>query len=147
YQDTFLVHSPGKLVYFQDCLIQGQTDFNWGYGSVYYTNCTINCLLSGGHVTQPRSPATTNGFGFINCRITKGYAGAATFDLGRTISTPTSPSEVLFATCLIDTNVVTGYASDAGPNMSDYSCSNLAATVNVTANLAFSTHLGASDPT
>jgi pectinesterase len=145
YQDTFLVHSAGKLVYFQDCLIQGQTDFNWGYGSVYYTNCVINCLLSGGHVTQPRSPATTNGFGFINCRITKGYTGSATFDLGRTISTPTTPSEVLFANCLIDTNC-TGYASDAGTNMSDYACSNLE-TGALLNNLQFSTHLTATDPT
>lgn len=145
FQDTFLVHSAGKLVYFQDCLIQGQTDFNWGYGSVYYTNCEIRCVLSGGHVTQPRSPATTNGFGFINCRITKGYTGSATFDLGRTIGTPTSPSEVLFATCLIDTNC-TGYSSDAGPDMSDYSCSNLE-TGALLNNLQFSTHLTATDPT
>ena len=144
FQDTFLVHSAGKLVYFQDCLIQGQTDFNWGYGSVYYTNCELRCVLSGGHVTQPRSPATTNGFGFINCRITKGYTGTAAFDLGRTISTPTSPSEVLYANCLMD-SVITGYSSDAGPNMSDYSCSNLTATTLLTS-LAFSTHLTASDP-
>jgi pectinesterase len=144
FQDTFLVHSAGKLVYFQDCLIQGQTDFNWGYGSVYYTNCEIRCVLSGGHVTQPRSPYTTNGFGFINCRITRGYTGTNTFDLGRTISTPSSPSEVLFAHCLMDTNV-TGYSSDAGTNMADYSCSNLTATVLLT-NLAFSTHSTSSDP-
>jgi pectin methylesterase-like acyl-CoA thioesterase len=144
YQDTFLVHSAGKLVYFQDCLIQGQTDFNWGYGSVYYTNCTLNCLLPGGHVTQPRSPATTNGFGFINCRVTAGFTGNGNFDLGRTIGTPSSPSEVLFANCLMDTNV-TGYANDAGPDMSDYSCSNITATAPVT--LAFSTHLTATDPT
>jgi pectin methylesterase-like acyl-CoA thioesterase len=143
YQDTFLVHSAGKLVYFQDCLIQGQTDFNWGYGTVYYTNCVLNCLLSGGHVTQPRSPYTTNGFGFINCRITQGYAGAATFDLGRTIGTPTSPSEVLFYNCLM-ADVVTGYASDAGTNMADYSCSNLTATA--VKSLTFSTHSGSSDP-
>ena len=146
YQDTFLVHSAGKLVYFQDCLIQGQTDFNWGYGSVYYTNCEIRCILSGGHVTQPRSPYTTNGFGFINCRITKGYTGSATFDLGRTISTPSSPSEVLFANCLMD-SAVTGYSSDAGTNMSDYSCSNLTATANISSSLAFSVHLTASAPT
>jgi pectin methylesterase-like acyl-CoA thioesterase len=144
FQDTFLVHSAGKLVYFQDSLITGQTDFNWGYGSVYYTNCEIRCVLSGGHVTQPRSPATTNGFGFINCRITKGYTGTNTFDLGRTIGTPSSPSEVLFATCLIDTNC-TGYSSDAGPNMSDYSCTNLETLT--PANLTFSTHLGPTDPT
>lgn len=143
YQDTFLVHSAGKLVYFGDCLIQGQTDFNWGYGTVYYTNCEVRCVLSGGHVTQPRSPYTTNGFGFINCRITQGYSGSSTFDLGRTISTPTSPSEVLFAKCLM-ASVVTGYNSDAGTNMSDYSCSNLTATATVT--LANSMHLAANNP-
>jgi len=143
YQDTFLVHSAGKLVYFQDSLVQGQTDFNWGYGTVYYTNCEIRCLLSGGHVTQPRSPQGSNGFAFVNCRITKGYTGASTFDLGRTIGSPTSPSEVLFANCLMD-DVVTGYASDAGTNMADYACSNLTATA--AKSLAFSTHSTSSDP-
>src|SRR5450756_515564 len=143
YQDTFLVHSAGKLVYFQDCLIQGQTDFNWGYGTVYYTNCEVRCLLAGGHVTQPRSPATTNGFGFINCRITQGYAGSSTFDLGRTIGTPTSPSEALFYNCLM-ADVVTGYASDAGANMADYGTSNLTATATKT--LVFSTHSPGNDP-
>ncbi len=143
FQDTFLVHSASKNVYFQDCLIQGQTDFNWGLGTVYYTNCEIRCVLSGGHVTQPRSPAGTNGFGFINCRITKGYTGSATFDLGRTIGTPSSPSETLFATCLMDA-AVTGYSSDAGTSMADYSCSNLTATA--PAVLTFSTHSTSSDP-
>jgi pectin methylesterase-like acyl-CoA thioesterase len=144
YQDTFLVDSAGQLVYFQNCLIQGQTDFNWGYGTVYYTNCDINCLLSGGHVTQPRSPYTTNGFGFINCTITQGYTGSSTFDLGRTINTPTSPSEVLYAYCLMNTNVVPGYDSDAGTNMSDYDCSNLTATELITP--VNSTHLTSSNP-
>jgi hypothetical protein len=142
YQDTFLVHSAGKLVYFQDSLIQGDTDFNWGYGSVYYTNCEIRCLSSGGHVTQPRSPQTSNGFAFVNCRITKGFA-SGTFDLGRSINTATTPSEVLFANCLMD-DAVTGYASDAGTNFSDYACSNL--TASAAKSLTFSTHLTGSDP-
>ena len=142
HQDTFLVHSAGKLVYIQDCLIQGDTDFNWGYGTVYYTNCEIRCLSAGGRVTQPRSPYTTNGFGFINCRITKGYSGSSAFSLGRTISTPTSPSEVLFANCLMD-DVVTGYDSDTGTNMADYACSNLTATAAKT--LLYSTHSTSSD--
>lgn len=143
YQDTFLSHSAGKLIYFQDSLIQGQTDFNWGYGSVYYTNCELRCLLSGGHVTQPRSPATTNGFGFINCRITQGYSGSAAYDLGRTIGTPSSPSEVLFYNCLM-ADVITGYANDAGVNMADYGDSNLTATATKT--LTFSTHSPSNDP-
>jgi pectin methylesterase-like acyl-CoA thioesterase len=142
HQDTFLIHSAGKLVCFQDSLIQGDVDFNWGYGTVYYTNCELSCLSSGGHVTQPRSPTTTNGFGFFNCRITKGFS-SGNFDLGRTINTPSSTSEALFAKCLMD-DAVTGYASDAGVDMSDYSCSNLMATSAKT--LANSTPLTSSDP-
>jgi|GEM_PF-1077732 len=143
HQDTFLVHSAGKLVYFQDSLIQGDTDFNWGYGTVYYTNCELRCLSAGGLITQPRSPATTNGFGFYNCRITKGYSGSSAFYLGRTIGTPTTPSEVLFGNCLMD-DAVTGYASDAGTNMADYACSNLTATAAKT--VLYSTHSAGSDP-
>jgi hypothetical protein len=99
-------------------------------------------VTAGGRVTQPRSPYTTNGFGFINCRITKGYSGSSAFFLGRTIGSPTSPSEVLFANCLMD-DVVAGYDSDAGTNMADYACSNLTATV--AKSLAYSTHSTSGD--
>ena len=101
YQDTFLVHSAGKLVYFQNCLIQGDTDFNWGYGTVFYTNCVLNMLTSGGHVTQPRSPAGQNGFSFVNCSVTAANSSVTSGDLGRSINTPTTPSEVIFSQCLM----------------------------------------------
>jgi pectin methylesterase-like acyl-CoA thioesterase len=142
YQDTFLIHSSGKLVYFQDCLIQGDTDFMWGYGTVYITNSEIRALTAGAHVTQPRSPLGSNGFAFVDCRVTKGFA-SGTFTLGRTISTPTSPSQVLFMRCRMD-DAVTGYGSDAGTNMTDYVCSNLTATAVKT--LQNSRHLTGSDP-
>jgi hypothetical protein len=145
FQDTFLVHSAGKLVYFQDCLVQGDTDFNWGYGTVFYTNCEIRCLSAGSHVTQPRSPLGSNGFSFVNCQITKGSSSVTSVDLGRSISTPTTPAEVIFIRCLMD-DVITGYSSDAGPNFWYASCSNLTATVEKTS-LTFATHLAANDPT
>jgi len=142
YQDTFLVHSAGKLVYFQDCLVQGDTDFNWGYGTVFYTNCEIRMLTSGGHVTQPRSPIGQNGFSFVNCRITAGSGSVTSGDLGRSISTPTTPSEVIFSHCLMG-DFITGYLNDAGTNFWDYADSNLTATVSKT--LANSTHLTGSE--
>lgn len=142
HQDTFLVHYSGKLVYFQDSLVSGDTDFIWGYGTVYFTNCEIRCLTAGGHVTQPRSPATTNGFGFFNCQVTKGFSSGS-FDLGRTIGNTNATSETLFANCLMD-DAVTGYNSDASTNMADFACSNLTATAGKT--LLYSTHSPASDP-
>jgi pectin methylesterase-like acyl-CoA thioesterase len=141
YQDTFLSHNSGQLIYFQECLVQGDTDFNWGYGSIYFTNCEIRAMSSGAYVTQPRSPLNANGFAFVDCRVTKGYSGSSTFTLGRTIGSPSSTSQALFMRCLMD-DTVSGYASDAGSNMADYSCSNLTATATKT--LAFSTHLTSS---
>jgi hypothetical protein len=142
YQDTFLSHNSGQLIYLQECLVQGDTDFIWGYGTVYFTNCEIRALSSGAHVTQPRSPSGANGLAFVDCRVTKGFS-SGTFDLGRTIGSPTSPSQVLFMRCLMD-DAVTGYSSDAGTNMADYACSNLTATVAKT--LLYSTHATSSDP-
>jgi pectin methylesterase-like acyl-CoA thioesterase len=144
YQDTFLVHSAGKLVYFQDCLIQGDTDFNWGYGTVFYTNCILNMLTTGGHVTQPRSPSGQNGFSFVNCRITAGSGSVTSGDLGRSINTPSTPSEVIFVTCLMG-DFITGYNSDAGANFWTCSNSNLTATVQKTS-LAFATELPLTSP-
>lgn len=140
YQDTFLSHNSGQLIYFQECLVQGDTDFNWGYGSVYYTNCEIRAMSSGAYVTQPRSPLGSNGFAFVDCKVTKGYSGSSTFNLGRTIGNPSSTSQVLFMRCLMD-DTVSGYNSDAGANMADYACSNLTATAAKT--LLYSTHLTA----
>ncbi len=142
YQDTFLVHSAGKLVYFQDSLIQGDTDFNWGYGTVFYTNCEIRMLTTGGHVTQPRSPLGQNGFSFVNCKLTAGSGSVTSGDLGRSINTPTTPSEVIFSDCLMG-DFITGYSSDAGTNFWDYADSNLTATATKT--LSNSTHLTGSE--
>jgi pectin methylesterase-like acyl-CoA thioesterase len=145
YQDTFLVHSAGKLIYFQDCLIQGDTDFNWGYGTVFYTNCELRCLSPGSHVTQPRSPFGQNGFSFVNCKVTKGGTNVTSADLGRSINTPTTPSEAIFITTLLD-DVISGYSSDAGTNFWYSSCSNLTAT-QLRTNLTFATLLQPTDPT
>jgi pectin methylesterase-like acyl-CoA thioesterase len=144
YQDTFLVHSAGKLVYFQDCLIQGDTDFNWGYGTVFYTNCVVNMLTTGGHVTQPRAPFGQNGFSFVNCSITAGSGSVTSGDLGRSINTPTTPANVIFVTCLMG-DFITGYSSDAGTNFWTCSNSNLTATVQKTG-LAYATELPLSSP-
>ena len=143
YQDTFLVHSAGKLVYFRDCLIQGDTDFNWGYGTVFWTNCELRVMSRGGHVTQPRSPAGQNGFSFVNCTVTAANSGVTSADLGRSIHTSDTPAEVIFAQCKMG-DFITGYASDAGTNFWDYADSNL--TVTLPKTLAYSTHLNGGSP-
>lgn len=139
HQDTFLVHSSGKLVYFQDSLVTGDTDFLWGYGTVYFTNCDLRSY--GANVTQPRNPLGQHGFGFMNCRVTKANAGVTSIGLGRTFGN--TYCQALFADCLMD-DVVTGFSDASSTNMADYDCSNLTATASKT--LANSVHLTGSDP-
>ncbi len=139
HQDTFLVHSAGKLVYFQDSLVAGDTDFLWGYGTVYYTNCELRSY--GANLTQPRNPLGQRGFGFMNCHITKANAGVSSIGLGRTFGQ--TNAQALFANCLMD-DVVTGFGDAGSTNTADYACSNLTATASKT--LANSVHLTGSNP-
>jgi pectin methylesterase-like acyl-CoA thioesterase len=139
HQDTFLVHSSGKLVYFQDSLVAGDTDFNWGYGTVYYTNCEMRSY--GANVTQPRNPVGQRGFGFMNCRITAANAGVSSIGLGRTFGQ--TNAQALFAYCLM-ADAVTGFGDAGSTNTADYACSNLTATASKS--LANSVHLTGSNP-
>lgn len=139
HQDTFLVHYSGKLVHFQDSLVAGDTDFLWGYGTVYYTNCELRSY--GANVTQPRNPVGQRGFGFMNCRVTAANAGVTSIGLGRTFGQ--TNAQALFAYCLMD-DAVTGFADAGSTNTADYACSNLTATVSKS--LVNSVHLTGSEP-
>lgn len=140
YQDTFLSHNSGQLILIQDSLVQGDTDFMWGYGTIYVTNCEIRALTSGSYVTQPRNPLGQRGFAFVGCRITKGYSTAGTFTLGRTFGS--AYAQALFANCLMD-DAITGFNDASSTNTADFACSNLTATL--PKSLANSVHLTASD--
>ncbi len=140
YQDTFLSHNSGQLILIQDSLVQGDTDFLWGYGSIYVTNCEIRALTSGSYVTQPRNPLGQRGFAFVNCRVTKGYSTAGTFTLGRTFGS--AHAQALFANGLMD-DAVMGFNDASSTNTTDFACSNLTATL--PKSLANSVHLSASD--
>jgi pectin methylesterase-like acyl-CoA thioesterase len=78
YQDTLLVNENSSEAYFYNSRIQGQFDFIWGGGRVFFTNCEIRTLtgsggsVSGGNVTAARTGAgNTNGFSFMRCQFTR----------------------------------------------------------------------------
>jgi pectin methylesterase-like acyl-CoA thioesterase len=127
YQDTILLNTSGTQCYFQDCLIQGDTDFIWGGGNAFFTNCEIKSLF-GGYLTQSRTTATSNGMSFVKCRLTKN--GSITATLGRSLSNP--DGNVAFINCLIDSHI-TGW-TDANLRYWEFGNSNLAATAAVTYN-------------
>jgi hypothetical protein len=110
YQDTILCNAPGDQEYIQDSHVQGDTDFIWGEGTLYATNCELMSMTSGGHLTQPRTPQGSNGLAFVNCLI-DGASGVTNSDLGRDAANSGNGNwfygQDAYVNCVIDTNVIT----------------------------------------
>nr|WP_320039148.1 pectinesterase family protein [uncultured Bacteroides sp.] len=93
FQDTYRSRK-GRRFYFKDCFIQGATDFIYGGGTVFFDDCTINCVKGGSYISAPEDISyyekTTSGktirYGFIfrNCDITaKADVAENSYYLGR----------------------------------------------------------------
>ncbi len=77
FQDTLLLQSTGTNNmggFVTDSYIEGDVDFIWGTGAVFFQNCELKMLTSGGFFTQIRNVQGKNGNVFVNCRLT-GAAG------------------------------------------------------------------------
>lgn len=82
FQDTLQVN---KQCYVSDCYIEGDVDFMWGDGPVFFENCDIHMRLrsgTAGYFSQIRNPATNHGYVFSHCRFTAD-AGQTGTSLGR----------------------------------------------------------------
>jgi hypothetical protein len=81
YQDT-LYFSAGQM-YFKDSYVEGDTDFIWGAGTVYFDKCEIHPMTANNsYVTQPRTASNANGLFFVDCNMTAA-AGVSACYLGR----------------------------------------------------------------
>jgi pectin methylesterase-like acyl-CoA thioesterase len=82
FQDTYR-SKKGTRAYLKDCIVEGTVDFIYAGGTVFFDDCTINCLKGGGYITAPEDafvniPKTSTvcgktiqlGFFFRNCNIT-----------------------------------------------------------------------------
>jgi len=85
-QDTFLANINSSQGYFYNSLIQGNFDYIWGGGNLFFTNCEIRTITG---VTTPNLTAArtdngptgnwpgylsllvSNGFSFVNCQLTR----------------------------------------------------------------------------
>lgn len=69
-QDTLYVTGNGFRNYFQDCYIEGTTDFIFGGATAYFNNCTIHSLKDS-YITAASTPQGNKyGFVFNNCKLT-----------------------------------------------------------------------------
>jgi pectin methylesterase-like acyl-CoA thioesterase len=96
YQDAYRA-KKGARCYFKNSLLQGAVDFIYAGGTVFFDDCTINCVKGGGYIAAPEdrykyiaASSTTTGkdlnleFIFRNCNITSNSDVADnSFTLGR----------------------------------------------------------------
>jgi len=103
YQDTMLNNNNGDLVYVQDSLIQGDTDFIWGGSTTFVTNSEIRTLTGGTQITQARTTAGTNGFAFVGCQITRSNSSIINCGFGRDLGF--TDNNVAFINCTVGDHI------------------------------------------
>lgn len=105
YQDTLLVNNTGNTAYFVNSVIQGDTDFIWGVGTVGFQNCEIRAL-NAGYNTQMRTDPVHFGAVFADCLISK-ITGATftTHMLGRGIGSESDNGNCVYLNCRMDNHI------------------------------------------
>jgi len=118
YQDTILANISTSKAYFYNSLVQGDVDFIWGGGNLFFTNCEIRYLIRAANAAalgpnpspNQTSDISSNGFSFVNCALTT-LAGANPNDtVGRTRSITNGNTALI--NCFISTNIG-GWSADA----------------------------------
>ncbi len=85
-QDTILANVNSSQGYFYNSLVQGNYDFVWGGGNLFFTNCEIRTIPTAStyNLTAARTDngptgnwpgfgglLVSNGFSFVNCLLTR----------------------------------------------------------------------------
>lgn len=69
-QDTLYAGKGGNRQLFENCYIEGTTDFIFGPATVLFNNCTIHCKKNS-YITAASTPqGQAYGFVFLNCSVT-----------------------------------------------------------------------------
>lgn len=104
FQDVLFLSGSGVKQYFEDCYIEGTTDFIFGAATAVFKNCIIHSKKNS-HVTA----ASTNsiipyGFVFFNCKLTAD-SNVNKVSLGR----PWSPTaSVTYINCWLGKHIIAG---------------------------------------
>lgn len=118
YQDTLQI--TGKA-YVEDVYVEGDTDFMWGDGPVYFLRCTLKTLNNRTSFTQTRNPAAHHGFVFVDC-IFDGADGVTSATLGN----GNGPSEIALIDCRLGKMLAPEGWNSRGANDLEFHLTNLA---------------------
>lgn len=119
YQDTILANISTSKAYFNNSLVQGDVDFIWGGGNLFFTNCEILYLIRAANAAalgpNPSPGATdisSNGFSFVNCSLMTLPGANPNDTVGRTRGITNGNTALI--NCFVSTNIG-GWFSDALP--------------------------------
>lgn len=143
-QDTILANVNSSQGYFYNTLVQGNFDYIWGGGNLFFTNCVINTIsgVSSPNLTAARTDngATgnwpgylglnvSNGFSFVNCQLTRQTNTVTNCSMAD--QNGATNGNAVFIGCSIDTGCYVNATSIAENSqlLWEYDCSNLTDTV------------------
>jgi len=82
-QDTLYLSEEKTRIYFENCFINGTTDFIFGAATAYFYKCTIESLTNS-YITAASTPqGQTYGFVFVDCKLTAKEKSVDKVFLGR----------------------------------------------------------------
>jgi pectin methylesterase-like acyl-CoA thioesterase len=96
-QDTLQINGQA---YVENCYIEGDVDFMWGTGPVFFENCTARSVRSRAYYTQIRNRATNHGYVYHRCTF-DGAAGVVDNFLSRIAPARFPNSEVVLLDCVL----------------------------------------------
>jgi pectin methylesterase-like acyl-CoA thioesterase len=124
-QDTLLMSGQ---IYVADSIVEGDTDFIWGNGAVFFDRCEIKAVTKKGYNVQARNAIGSMGYVFVDCKLTA-EDGIVGHWLARTDKNTMSPaSMVAYVGCTMGAHIdpagwlIDGYArpaADAGASAAD----------------------------
>ncbi len=154
-QDTILANVNSSQGYFYNSLVQGNYDYIWGGGNLFFTNCEMRTIPTAStyNLTASRTDngvtgnwpgigglLVSNGFSFVQCRLTR--ADNTISNVTMADANGSTNGLAAFINCSIDTNC---YTTPSGPVLGsqllwEYGNSNLNNTASATFGLTVLTN-------
>ena len=115
FQDTLRL--DGR-VYVRDCFVEGDVDYVWGGGTVYFDRCTFHSV-NNGYLVQSRNGAGALGYVFVDCTLTA-TPNVVRFVLARIEPVRFPHSHVAFINCAIGPHAsLVGWQLDQAPGSNE----------------------------
>lgn len=109
-QDTILW--SGRI-YANDCYVEGNVDYVWGTGAVFFQGCEFRTVGRTGVLVQARNAANAYGYVFVDCKLTADGASPNNI-LARIDASVYPASHVAFIDCEMNSVAPAGWTVTGG---------------------------------